>query len=115
MVFGANPPEKRKSISVAPEKDVLAVVHQLAGYPVGKRGRPPTQPRPRLEHEHAGVPLRKRGARAEAGEARADDDDVEMTNAQCVYTRSSRVRAHVVAAIQARAGRGTRTGFVNTS
>jgi hypothetical protein len=38
-----------------------------------------------------------------------------MPNAECVYTRSSRVRAHVDAAIQARAGRGTRIGLVNTS
>src|SRR6185503_9718037 len=94
-------------LDVAADENVLAVVDQLAGVAVGERGGAPAESGLRLEHQHVRAVFRQAGGCAQAGEAAADDDDVEG--------RSSQVSSHCLNAMIAWRGRGTRARAVNTS
>ena len=129
VACGADAAEKRERLVIAAEEHVLAVVHALAGGRIGERGRPAAERRPRLEHEHADAALGQRRGGAEAGEAAADDDDVNgsMPNAQCLTLESVgfgtgarrrmpiSVCSQMRSAMSARCGRGTRMRRLNTS
>ena len=62
----------------------------------------------RLEHEHARAAPGQADRRAQAGEAGADDDDIEVC-------RGHQVHSHCLSAMSACCGRGTRARAVNTS
>src|SRR6185503_15749271 len=104
---GADVAEERECLDVAADENVLAVVDQLAGVAVGERGGAPAEAGLRLEHQHVRAVFRQAGGCAQAGEAAADDDDVEG--------RSSQVSSHCLNAMIAWRGRGTRARAVNTS
>ena len=76
VIEDAHLAEKVERRGVAPEQHVLAVVHDLAGFAIGKRGRAAAEPRSRFEHEHAGAVLRHPHGRAQSRKAGADDDRV---------------------------------------
>ena len=118
--------EKLERRSIAAEEHVLAVVNELAGFAIAKRGRASAELRPRVDDEHALVPRSARTAAALSpanpppttttgsdaggaigGPALADDCRVHLT--------PSIVRAQVTAAMTARRGRGMRTTREKTS
>ena len=118
---------------VAAGEDVLAVVDAVAGLAIVERRGPPAEASARFEDEDAAPGGGQANRRRQAGEARADDDDVGRavrharyigppkrrltsrdTSAKASLTRNV-IRVQMVIAIQARRGRDTRTVSPNTS
>ena len=105
VVQRADVAQEREGLGIAPEQNVLSVVHELARLAVGKRGRASPEASTRFEHEHARAAPGEAGGGAQAGKAGADDDDVE----------AGQVHSHCLSAMSACRGRGTRARAVNTS
>ena len=111
VTLGADPAQEVEGLVITAEQDVLAVVDELAGDPIGERRGAATELRPRIQHQHPPAGLRQQRRRAQPGEAGADHDDGGIRRGH----RFSSAATHVVAAINARRGRGTRTTDENTS
>ena len=119
-IAGADAGQIRQGVVIAAEQHVLAVVHPVARHPVARGERAATEHGTRLDHHHAGARLGQGARGAQARTARADHDDVGgghgvRAGASASTPARIRVRAQVVAASHARAGRGTRTTSENTS
>ena len=116
---------------VAASEDVLAVVDAVAGLAILEGRGPPAEASAGFEHEHAAARGGEPHRRGQAGEARADDDDVGLsppryigppkrrltsrdTSAKASLTRNV-IRDQIMMAIQARRGRDTRTVSPKTS
>ena len=108
VIAGADIAEERQRFAITAHQNVLAVVHQLAGLPIAKRGRAAAQPVPCFDHLHARAAARQPDRRAQSGETRANDDDV-------VTALAHDGNNHSRSAIAACTGLGTRVGFEKTS
>ena len=74
--FRADAAQEREGLVIAPDEDVLTVVHPLARLAIGERGGAAAKRRTRFEHEHARAAVRERTRGAQACEASADHDHV---------------------------------------
>jgi len=70
--FRADAAQEREGLVIAPEQDVLTVIHPLARLAIGERRGAAAKRRTRFEHEHARAAIRKRTRGAEAREAGAN-------------------------------------------
>ena len=109
---------RKSSVSpVAAEQHMLPVVDELSGVPIDEGRGAAAELRPSVEDGDRCAAVGEQGAGAQAGETGADDDDVRARagSRRVGHRRPTAVRAHVVAAISARCGRGMRTTRLNTS
>ena len=60
---------------IAAEENVLPVVDELAGFPIGERRGPSAQPGPRVKEQYADVSSGQRGRGTEPRKAAADHDN----------------------------------------
>ena len=119
-VTRADPVQIRQGVVIAAEQHVLAVVHPVARQLVAGGEGAPAEHGTRLDHHHPRARLGQGAGGAQARAAGADHDGIRgghgvRAGASASTPARIRVRAQVVAASQARAGRGTRTTSVNTS
>ena len=75
-IAGADGVEEPEGLVVAAGEHVLAVVDAVAGLAIVERRGPSAEASARFEHEHAPAGRGQADRRRQAGEARADDDDV---------------------------------------
>ena len=110
MLFSADAAQEVQRLAIATKQHVLAVVYQLAGLAIDERGGAAAKLRSCIEDQDPDPGVGQRGGGTQAGEAAADDDDVEAGGHE-----NSTTRAQVVAAMNARRGRGMRIVVENTS
>ena len=112
VVFGTDATQEIERLVIAPEQDVLAVVNELASVAVDERRRPSAELRPGVQDEDSPASLRQERRRTQTSEACAYDDDIRRHGRRHLPNNDP---AHVVAAMSARRGRGTRTTDEKTS